>query len=135
MAVDPKQIVADGYDDIAPRYLAWSALAPSPERMRYLDRLLDLLPAGAGVLDLRCGVTGVDISAEQIDLAERYVPDATFIRADMAALDFAPGSFDAVVAFYSLTHVPRAEHAGLLRRIAGWLRDGGLLLATMGAHD
>jgi len=39
------------------------------------------------------------------------------------------------VAFYSLTHVPRAEHAGLLRRIAGWLRDGGLLLATMGAHD
>src|SRR5262245_57735757 len=144
-----KRIVADGYDDIAQRYLAWSALNPSPERMRYLDRLLDMLPSGAEVLELGCGagvpvtqalaergrVTGVDISAEQILLAERYVPDATFIRADMAALDFPPGSFDAVVAFYALTHVPRDEHAALLRRIAGWLRPGGLLFATMGAGD
>jgi cyclopropane fatty-acyl-phospholipid synthase-like methyltransferase len=149
MTRGPKQIVADGYDEIAPRYLAWSALAPSPERMRYLGRLLGLLPLGAEVLELGCGagvpvtqalaercrVTGVDISAEQIELAERYVPDAAFIRADMAALDFPPGSFDAVVAFYSLTHVPRAEHAGLLTRIAGWLRPDGLLLATMGAGD
>ena len=149
MATDPKQIVADGYDQIAERYLAWSALDPSPQRMRNLARLLDLLPAGAEVLELGCGagvpvtqalaergrVTGVDISAEQIALAERLVPDATFIHADMTALDFPAGSFDAVVAFYALTHVPRAEHQALLARIAGWLRPGGLLLATMGAGD
>src|SRR5262245_30575553 len=144
-----KRIVADGYDEIAQRYLAWSALRPSPERMRSLGQLLDLLPGGAEVLELGCGagvpvthalaergrVTGVDISAEQIALAERYVPDATFIHADMTTLDFAPGSFDAVVAFYTLTHVPRAEHSGLLERIATWLRPGGLLFATLGASD
>jgi SAM-dependent methyltransferase len=149
MTQDPKKIVADGYDEIAQRYLAWSTLAPSPERMRYLGRLLDLLPSGAEVLELGCGagvpvtqtlaecchVTGVDISAEQIALAERYVPDATFIRADMTTLDFPAGSFDAVVAFYALIHIPREEHAALLARIAGWLRPGGLLFATMGSHD
>jgi SAM-dependent methyltransferase len=149
MTGDPKKIVADGYDEIAQRYLAWSALDPSPERMRYLGRLLDLLPSGAEVLELGCGagvpvtqalaehcrVTGVDISAEQIALAERHVPDATFIRADITTLGFPAGSFDAVVAFYTLIHVPRAEHAALLARIAGWLRPRGLLFATMGAHD
>jgi SAM-dependent methyltransferase len=149
MATDPKRIVADGYDEIARRYLAWSALNPSPERMRYLSRLMDRLPIGAEVLELGCGagvpvtqalaerghVTGVDISTEQIALAEQHVPDATFICADLTALDFAPGSFDAVVAFYALTHIPRAEHAALLTRICGWLRPGGLLFATMGAHD
>ena len=149
MTDDPKRIVAEGYDEIAPRYLAWSGLAPSPERMQHLQRLLDLLPSDAEVLDLGCGagvpvtqalaercrVTGVDISSEQIELARRHVPEETFIQSDMAALSFTPASFDAVIAFYSLTHVPRAEQAALLGRIAGWLRPGGLLMATMGAHD
>jgi SAM-dependent methyltransferase len=149
MIHDPKHIVAAGYDAIAPRYLAWSGLDPSPERMRYLGRLLDLLPAGAEVLELGCGagvpvtqalaerhkVIGVDISAAQIALARQHIPKAAFVHADITALDFAPASFDAVVAFYSLTHIPREEHAALLGRIAGWLRPGGLLLATMGAGD
>jgi SAM-dependent methyltransferase len=149
LATDPKKIVADGYDQVAERYLAWSAFDPSPERMRYLALLLDLLPGSAEVLELGCGagvpitqalaergrVTGVDISAEQIALAERLVPDATFIQADMTELDFPAESFDAVVGFYTLVHVPRDEHAALLRRIAGWLRPGGLFFATMGAGD
>jgi SAM-dependent methyltransferase len=149
MTTDPKKIVADGYDQIAERYLAWSALDPSPERMRYLAQLIDLLPGGAEVLELGCGagvpvtqalaergrVTGVDISAEQIAMAERLAPDATFIQADMTELDFPAESFDAVVGFYTLIHIPREEHAALLRRIAGWLRPGGLFFATMGARD
>jgi cyclopropane fatty-acyl-phospholipid synthase-like methyltransferase len=149
MANDPKELVAGGYDEIAMRYLAWSALAPSPERMAQLRRLLELLPPGADVLELGCGagvpvtralaergsVTGVDISAEQLALAERHVPDARLIHADMAELDFEAESFDAVVAFYALTHLPRDEHAALLERIAGWLRPGGLFFATMGAND
>jgi SAM-dependent methyltransferase len=51
----------------------------------------------------------------------------------MAALDFPPDGFDAVAAFYSIIHVPREQHAGLLHDIATWLRPGGLLVATMGA--
>ncbi|XXX79003.1 class I SAM-dependent methyltransferase [Sorangium sp. So ce134] len=149
MSDDPKRIVADGYDAIAPRYLDWSGSHPSPERMRYLDRLLDLVPPGASVLELGCGagvpvsralaarcrLTGVDISAAQIALARQHVPEATFLQADMTALELAPATFDAVTAFYAITHVPRDQHEGLLARIAAWLRPGGLLLATMGASD
>lgn len=48
----------------------------------------------------------------------------------MTSLDFEPASFDAVVAFHSIIHVPRAEHAGLLAEIQRWLRPGGAFLAT-----
>jgi SAM-dependent methyltransferase len=80
-------------------------------------------------------VTGVDISATQLDMARRHVPSATFILADMTTMDFEPASFDAAVAFYTLTHVPRDEQVDLIGRIRTWLRPGGLFLATMGADD
>jgi SAM-dependent methyltransferase len=147
--MDPKRIVAKGYDTMAERYLAWSDLRPSPTRLRYLALALELIPPGSDVLDLGCGagnpmtaalaegrtVTGVDISETQLEMARRNVPGATFLQADMTTLTFEPASFDAVVAFYSLTHVPRDEQAQLLERIRAWLRPGGLFLASMGADD
>jgi SAM-dependent methyltransferase len=147
--MDPKRVVADGYDTMAERYLAWSDLRPSPTRLRYLALALELIPPGSDVLDLGCGagvpmtaalaedraVTGVDISSTQLALARRNVPGATFLRADMTALTFEPASLDAVVAFYSLTHVPRDEQAELLGHIRSWLRPGGIFLASMGADD
>ena len=146
---DPRQIVADGYDLIAERYFEWSAARPSSTRLAWLQRALDLIPAGAGVLDLGCGagvpmtralavgrhVTGVDLSARQIELARGNLPDATFVQADMTTLDLPGESLDAVTAFYSLTHVPRADQPALLDRIFGWLRPGGVFLASMGAQD
>jgi hypothetical protein len=50
------------------------------------------------------------------------VPRATFIHGDFANLDFSRGSFDGVAAFYSITHVPREQHADLFGRIASWLK-------------
>ena len=50
-------------------------------------------------------------------------------------VDFAPGSFDAVVALYSLAHLPRADQPAMLQRACRWLRPGGLLLATLSADD
>jgi SAM-dependent methyltransferase len=147
--VDPKRIVADGYDRVAERYLAWSALRPSEARLRALDLADELIPRGADVLELGCGagipmtarlasgrrLTGVDISPEQIRLARGNVPGATFLVADMTALDRPPASLDAVVAFYSLTHVPRDEGAALFGRIRGWLRPGGVFIASLGVED
>jgi SAM-dependent methyltransferase len=144
---DPKRIVAAGYDAMAQRYLEWSALRPSAVRLEYLQRAIELIPRGSDVLELGCGagipmtltlaaerrVTGVDISATQIELARQNVPAATFVQADMTALEFPAASFDAVVAFYSLTHVPRDEQPELIRRIRGWLRPAGVFIASMGA--
>ncbi len=141
---DARQIVAEGYDRIAEQYTAWAASVRVRERDHYTNVLLDSLPTGATVLELgcgagvpttrrlaeRCAVTAIDLSARQIALARRNVPAATFIQADMTGLDFPPGAFEAVCAFYALGHVPRDEHAALLRQIARWLRPGGLLVAS-----
>ena len=147
--VDPKRVVAAGYDRIAEQYLAWSGLRPSPARLRALALADERIPRGAEVLELGCGaglpmtaaiardrrLTGVDISAAQVALARRNVPGATFIQADFTTLEMAPASLDAVVAFYVLTHVPRDEHAALLGRIRSWLRPGGVLIASFGVED
>ncbi len=57
------------------------------------------------------------------------------MQGDMSTIDFPRESFDAVVSFYAIFHIPREEHADLLRRIQGLLRGGGYLLATMGSGE
>jgi SAM-dependent methyltransferase len=145
---NPKEIVTRGYDAIALRYAEWAGAVVSPA-LDWLRELDSRLPDGADVLELGCGrgvpgtrelarrhrVTGVDISAVQIELARHHVPEASFVRADAIELDIAPGSFDAVVALYFFGHVPVDEQRELVGRIALWLREGGLFLATVGAGE
>lgn len=143
--VDYKTLVQEGYDRCATAYDAARQREANPELVLVSARL----PDGAHVLDIGCGagvpiartlaqrfsVTGVDISGEQIRLARQHVPTGTFIQADMMAVDFPDATFDAVVSFYAIFHVPREEHAELLRRIRRWLKPGGYLLATVAAQD
>jgi SAM-dependent methyltransferase len=145
---NPKEIVARGYDAIALRYAEWAGAVVSPA-LDWLRELDSRLPDGADVVELGCGrgvpgtrelarrhrVTGVDISAVQIELARHHVPEASFVRADAIELDIAPGSLDAVVALYFFGHVPVDEQRELVGRIAVWLREGGLFLATVGAGE
>jgi ubiquinone/menaquinone biosynthesis C-methylase UbiE len=145
----PASLVAAGYDALGPRYAEWAALSASDDRDQWLDRLARLLRPGDSILDLGCGpgvpstrwlaerflVTGVDISQRQLEFAQRNVPTARLVLADMMTLDFPAASFDAVVALYSLLHVPTDRIGDLLARIAAWLRRGGLLLATFGTRE
>ena len=148
VARNPKEIVARGYDAIALRYAEWAGQVKSPA-LEWLRDLDARLPGGSDVLELGCGrgvpgtrelarrhrVTGVDISAVQIELARHHVPEASFVHADAAELDVAAGSLDAVVALYFFGHVPVDEQRDLISRIAVWLDDGGVLLATFGAGE
>jgi SAM-dependent methyltransferase len=141
--------VARSYDRLAARYAQWADRVTPPLRQRYAEVLSARLSAGARVLELGCGpgvpvarmlsrrfaVVGVDLSWEMVRLARRNAPRAAFVRADMAAVAFRPAAFDGVVAFYSLIHVPRVHHAGLLARVHRWLRPGGVLVASLGWHD
>jgi ubiquinone/menaquinone biosynthesis C-methylase UbiE len=145
---DPrKRTVQAGYDAISERYLAWGCEIEGDPRRRFLEELARPLPEKDRVLDLGCGagvpstqalagrfeVTGVDVSGEQLRVARENVPQATFIQADFAEIEFPAETFDGVAAFYSISHVPRDEHADLFRRIARWLRPGGLFLASLGS--
>ncbi len=62
-------------------------------------------------------VIGVDFSAVQLRRAQRLVPAARLIQADMTALHLRPASVDAVVSFYALIHVPLADQQVLFPRI------------------
>ena len=139
--VDYKALVRQAYDTCAAAYDASRKAEPGIEMRALLDRLYD----GDAVLDIGCGagvpiakslaaryrVTGVDISPEMIQRAQQNVPTGDFMCVDIMLATFPPSSFDAVVAFYSIFHLPRREHPDLFRRIHRWLKPGGFLLCTL----
>jgi cyclopropane fatty-acyl-phospholipid synthase-like methyltransferase len=149
MSGNAKLIVEQGYDRMAEQYLA--SRDPRDEvLLSELEELAEVLPEEARVLELGCGagvpatqwlasrkfrVTAVDVSAQQLELARLCVRKANLIKADMLDLRFPPESFDAVVSFYAIIHVPREEHRTLLGRIYNWLRPGGAFLATWAMSD
>jgi SAM-dependent methyltransferase len=149
-----RALVRDGYDAISLAYrsddgdAAPSSAGDASRYARWVAELAGLLRPGARVVDLGCGagipatrdlashglqVLGVDFSAVQLRRAQRLVPAARLVQADMAALQLRPASADAVVAFYSLIHVPVADQQALFPRIRDWLRPGGYFLAIVGA--
>lgn len=141
-------IVERGYDGVAEEYAQLESGEPWP-RMRWLSKLLEQLEAGSSILDLGCGsgdptdsviaenhqVTGVDVSGVQIKLARQNIPSGVFIHEDVTRVDFLPASFDAVVSFYTLEHIPREKHSELFKRISRWLRQEGLLLISTEASE
>jgi SAM-dependent methyltransferase len=144
--------VRHGYDLIADDYLA-AVRDPrdGDPRDTWLELLTERLAVGSRVLDAGCGpgvptaahlvrlgydVLGVDVSDRQIALARENVVGARFEVGDFAAYTgVAPGSLDAIVALYSLTHVPRTDYVELFSRFATWLRPGGWFLASLGRSD
>jgi SAM-dependent methyltransferase len=145
----PTTLVAAGYDAMTETWETWRAEIRDDPRAEWCDDLAARLAPAARVLELGCGggteetrllaerfsVTAVDASVAQVRRARERVPRAEVLQADITTLAFAPGSFDAAVAFYSLNHVPRELLAGLFERAHSWLAPGGWFLATLGASD
>jgi len=145
MGLDPKDIVRRGYDAASVSYDR--EYGGATKYQAWLSELREAIPAGGAVLDLGCGsglpvalnlseaglaITGVDISDVQISRARELVPRARFIRADVTTLEFVPQTFDAVVAFYSMIHIPVDEQLPLLNMVATWLKPSGIFVATIG---
>ena len=118
-----------------------------PESLRrLLDRALAACPRGATVLDAGCGtgvpvarvlidrgcrVTGIDASAAMLAIASREVPEARLIHGDLRGV-MLEETFDAIVAWDSVFHIPRDEHAGVFDRFHRWLRPPGMLVLSLG---
>ena len=118
-----------------------------PEQLAAIDWLLARLPAAARVLDIGSGtgrptadlitgqghrVTGYDVSAAMVELATAQVPAAHFAVADIRELHFAPGSWEAVTAFFPPLELDRDELDAALARIADWLAPGGYTVLATG---
>ncbi|HSL29939.1 MAG TPA: class I SAM-dependent methyltransferase [Anaerolineales bacterium] len=144
--MDYKKTVKDGYNVIAERYL--TQRSPDSEDVRLLSEFVERLPADSIVLDAGCGagipisqilsgrfdVTGVDFSEAQIERAKKNVPRATFLCQDMTKLDLPPSTFDGIVSYYAIIHIPRAEHKPLLAEFQRMLKPGGLAFLCLGAE-
>lgn len=106
--------------------------------------MLRLLGDGPGrLLDVGCGggahalafaehgwsVTGVDVSAAQLELARQRGVDV--VEADAAELPFEDASFDAAVSLF--THTDVEDFAAVLGEVARVLRPGGQLV-YLGVH-
>jgi SAM-dependent methyltransferase len=115
----------------------------------WVNELRDIVPPPSRILDLGCGagvpatkllveagyeVVGLDFSHVQIERARQLVPRATFVEADIAEWNCPPASFDAIVSFYALIHVPLADQQALIPRIRRWLKPGGYFMAIVGHH-
>ncbi|WP_254768097.1 class I SAM-dependent methyltransferase [Salinilacihabitans rarus] len=139
--------VRRAYDELAEVYAAQrSEDGTGTER---LETFLESLPSSARVLDAGCGqgtpilgrlrdstdAVGVDFSREQLRLAAGNVPGASLVRGDMTTLPFATGAFDAVVAYWSLIHVPMDDHPTVVDEFARVLRPGGRLLLCEGTTE
>lgn len=148
MIVDPKRVVAEGYDQLGPAFSAWTAENPPEVRSWFLGEVLARLGEGSAVLELGCGpgsaaaellagrrYIGVDLSRVQLSIARRRLPHARFVLGDFTSMAFRPASFDGVVAFYVFNHVPRDDLAPTCERFFGWLRPGGRLMGSLGAAD
>ncbi len=119
----------------------------------WAPRVLDAagVAPGAEVLDVACGtgvlareavrrvgrkgtVTGLDLSAAMLAVADGITPDATWRQGDATALPFADSAFDAVVSQFGLMFFPDRSRA--LREMARVLRpDGRLVVAVWDALE
>ncbi|MGW7041861.1 class I SAM-dependent methyltransferase [Streptomyces avermitilis] len=138
------------YDTVAVSYADQlrEALAGTPYLRAALELFADMIhTAGGGpVADVGCGpghVTahlhelgvdafGIDLSPVMIDVARRDHPDLRFEVGSMTDLDLADASVTALLAFWSLIHVPDDAIPTVFGHFRRVVRPGGPLL--LGFH-
>ena len=111
-----------------------------------LERALGFAGLGRRALDVGCGagwrlirrleargfdVTGVDASAKMIELARRNHPNGRFVQADISDWE-SRETFDFILAWDSLFHLPLNQQAPVLTKLCTMLADRGILLYSFG---
>ncbi|HYF08377.1 MAG TPA: class I SAM-dependent methyltransferase [Acetobacteraceae bacterium] len=114
----------------------------------WLDRFLALLPPGAPVLDLGCGmaepiaayvierghpVTGVDGAPAMIALCRARFPAQRWIVADVRGFHLGE-TFAGLLAWDSLFHLPPDQQRAMFPVFGRHVGPGGALMFTSGPH-
>lgn len=126
--------------------------APMAEQFARLDFVAGQLPlAGKTVLDCGSGTgytlahlasavpdadyVGIDHDPGAVDYAKTRYPSVTFAVMSGLDLAFASASFDAVLSFEVLEHLPRSQQRAYVREAARVLRPGGTLVLSTPNRD
>lgn len=138
------QQVLAAYEQLGKAYLEHRKSLKSDS---YIRLLLKQLAKNSSILDVGCGagvpvddilvkggheVVGIDLSPSLIKIARKLVPQASYSVGDMQLLKPNEYSVDAVVCLFALFHVPRSDHARVIKTFASFLPTNGWLLISMG---
>ena len=115
----------------------------------WLKRFAALLPEGAAVLDIGCGMgepigrwlieqgcrlTGVDSSASLIAMCRERFPDHEWIVADMRGLSLGR-RFDGLVVWHSSFHLHPDDQRAMFPILAAHSAPGAILMFTSGDEE
>ena len=135
------------YDRLAMEYAnrIYAELQHKPFDCKMLDWLIEKVDGVGSLCDIGSGpgqiarylrdhgaeVSGVDLSPEMVNTAQKLNPDISFQTGDMRALSQIPdNTFGGIAAFYCILHVPHGEVMGALQELKRILRPNGVLLLT-----
>lgn len=138
----PEQVAAS-YDQIADRWLDVSTYG-----FAQIERAVAFVKHKGAALDVGCGTgrlmgllgkhgfrtDGLDVSPTMIALARQRHPEARLFNADICRWEL-PRSYDLIVAWDSVWHVPLAEQEPVLTKLCRGLTPGGVLVFTTGGTD
>lgn len=138
-------MISTPYDHIAEQFSAARAEL-QPEEAEYLAVLLDPLEATGTILDLGCGtghpiashivsrghrVVGVDRSAAMLAMARGRHPEQRWVHDLIERVEFNE-TFDALVCWDTLFHLPRYQFHPMIRKFHRWLKSGGSIMVSSG---
>ncbi len=145
--------MAAAYDDVAELYtnMFRDAMVQRPFDRAFLALFADLVREGTPgvVADVGCGpgritghldglglrTFGLDASAEMIRMARDVHPHLRFDHAPMERIDVADGELAAIVAWYSIIHMPPEQLPDVFAEFARAIAPEGLLLLAFQAAD
>ena len=151
---DPRFSVAavrGAYDAVAADYAA--AFADDLNGLALDRAMLDAgvvcLPRVGMVLDIGCGpasvaaylqakgapVVGADLAPSMLAAARLRTPSLPLVQADMRHLPFRSGSLGAVVVYYAIQHLPRADLPRVLHEVGRLLGPDGLVIVATHLGD
>jgi SAM-dependent methyltransferase len=151
--MDPKKLsdYQSSYDRIAEEYTARIAdeLKDKPLDRMLLDQFAARVNGAGRVCDLGCGpghvarylydrgvdIFGLDLSPGMLEQARKLNPNIEFQQGNMLALDVADSAWAAIVAFYSIVHIPKADLPQAFREMQRVLKPGGLLFLAFHLGD
>lgn len=143
--------IMHAYDVVASAYAdaMFHELDGKPFDRKLLDWLAERASPLGEICDMGCGpgqvaaylrthgaqVSGVDLSARMVQVAQTLSPGVAFAQGDMRALDIANDRLGGIAAFYSIIHMPRADVVKAFGEFRRTLKPGGVALITCHLGD